>query len=510
MLRLYVLFLCVLFSLISSHAFGQILDTESEAAQVNEAIDQAVRFLKSRQLADGSWDDTTYKVGASALCTLALISSGLKKDDPAVSKALVFLRKYSPDSKEMYRPVYSVSLQTMVFSLADPQRDKALIRKNVDWLQKQQNSSDKMDNLQLGGWGYGNDPGYADISNTQFAILALYEAERVGVTCDPKVWQLAKTYVENMQTSEGRMGGWGYSRTSRSATGSLTCGGLASLIIAAGMVDQGSAFAEGNDIYCCLDGDTKDAINIRRGFAWMESNFSTTTNPKGGNSWLYYYLYGVERVGRMTGHRFIGNKDWYRNGAESLLKFRMGKTHWAGSPGESDLIATSFALLFLSKGRRPILLSKIQYGEDGSWNAHPQDINHLTQFVEKQWKMDMTWQTIDWELATEEDLLQSPVLYICGNQNPLMRDREKADVIVAKLRKYLDLGGFIFAEAYQDDETFDAGFRALMKRVLPEDDYEFRLLEEDHPIWSAEIPVATNQIRPIEGIDFGCQTRVVY
>ena len=33
-----------------------------------------------------------------------------------------------------------------------------------------------------------------------------------------------------------------------------------------------------------------------------------------------YYLYGVERVGRLTGRRFIGGHDWYREGADYLVR----------------------------------------------------------------------------------------------------------------------------------------------------------------------------------------------
>ncbi len=481
--------------------------------EVNDQIDRAVIYLKGRQNRDGSWGRANdHIVGYTALNAMALLSSGTSPQEPAIQKALAYLRKFPPEKVPVSAAIYCVSLQTMVYCLAEPERDKLLIRKNVDWLQGWQVKSDKSNTK--GGWGYGREaPGstYADVSNSQFAVLALYEAERVGVNCDPSVWTDAKTYWEKMQSG----GAWGYTGSS-AATGSRTCAGIASLLIASGMSDQGGAAVKGEQIECCLDSNATSATIIQQGLNWIGREFSPAVNPRGSGMYYYYYMYGVERVGRMTGHRFLGSHDWYREGTKELMRRAQFAASWGGdgdrlAHGEDELLATPFALLFLSKGRRPLLLSKIQYEiDDNSWNIHPQDVNHLTQFVEKQWKMDLTWQTVHWEHASAEDLLQSPVLYLCGNKNPLPHDKDRADKIVEKLRQYLDQGGFIFAEAYGDDESFDDGFRSLMRKVLPEEEYELRLLDQDHPVWSAEIAVAPSQIRPIEGIDFGCQTSVIY
>ena len=473
--------------------------------EVNDLIDRSVRFLKGRQNRDGSWGTNDAQiVGYTSLNALALLSCGATPRDPAIQRALTYLRQYPPEKIAGGSRTYCVSLQTMVYGLAEPERDKLLIRKNVDWLQKTQ----VKDGNNKGGWGYGRDgefPTSADVSNAQFAILALYEAERVGVTCEAAVWADAKGYWERMQSG----GQWGYTGPS-GATGSRISAGIASLLISSGMSEQGGAAVRGENIECCLDSAAASATIIQQGLNWLGREFTPVNNPRGGSHYYFYYMYGVERVGRMTGRRFFGEKDWYREGTKELMRRAQFAASWsAGS--EDDLIATPFALLFLSKGLRPLLLSKIQYEiGDESWNIHPQDINQLTQFVEKQWKMDLTWQTVHWEHATVEDLLQSPVLYLCGNKNPLPRDRDRADRIIERLRQYLDRGGFIFAEAYGDDESFDTGFRSLMRRVLPEEEYELRLLDKDHPVWDAEIVVSPSQMRPIEGVDFGCQTSVIY
>jgi hypothetical protein len=208
----------------------------------------------------------------------------------------------------------------------------------------------------------------------------------------------------------------------------------------------------------------------------------------------------------MTNQRFIGNHDWYREGTAKILQLQDpidGGWHGLGCPDESD---TAFALLFLSKGRRPVLMSKLEFGDRDSWNMHPNDVNNMTLFAETQWKTEMTWQSINLEHAAADHLLQSPVLYLSGkSSNGLLTDSN-----VEKLRTYLDHGGFLLAEAQPNDTTFDSGFRELMSRVFPEPGYELQLLDRNHPVWNAEIAVDPEQIRRIEGIPFGCRTSVVY
>ena len=74
------------------------------------------------------------------------------------------------------------------------------------------------------------------------------------------------------------------------------------------------------------------------------------------------------------------------------------------------------ALLFLAKGRRPIVMAKVKYGENDDWNQHRRDAAHLTEYTEEAWNLGLTWQVMDPEKATVEDLLQAPVLYISGSQ----------------------------------------------------------------------------------------------
>ena len=105
-----------------------------DAAQVLDAIDRGVAYLKREQLPRGRWNEMTgYDGGVTALCTLALLNSGVRVDDPVVRKALDYLRGLKLDK------TYTVALQTMVLAAAEPKKDMLLIRRNVRWLEATSN-----------------------------------------------------------------------------------------------------------------------------------------------------------------------------------------------------------------------------------------------------------------------------------------------------------------------------------------------------------------------------------
>ena len=473
---------------------------EITAQQVRKAIDRGVAHLKSKQHKDGTWPDfaANQEGGVTALCTLAMLNAGVDPEDDSLKRALDWLRDHRLSS------TYSVGLQTMVFARAGPSKYRLLIDRNVKFFEKNQNANGP----RTGAWGYPGQTG-GDNSNSQFALLALHEASRAGVKVRPQTWRLAKQYWEDCQNADGS---WGYWK-GRPGTGSMTCAGIASLIIVNDKVHQTDAKVVGEKISCCNRGELEDD-RVRGAVEWLSRNFRITGNPGPyPKQWGLYYLYGLERVGRLTAQRFIGEHDWYREGADYLVSHEIAAANYwkgVGHAENNDLIATSLALLFLSKGRRPVLIAKLQHPPGDDWDQHRADIANITKYVEQQWKLDMTWQVINLGAATVDDLGQAPVLFYSGKNNPLPRGRAQLERLAGKIRGYLDRGGFLLAEANCGGQGFDQGFRALMEKVFPEPEYRLRLLPPEHPIWRAEKPVDPQFLRPLLGIDFGCRTSVVY
>ena len=136
--------------------------------------------------------------GETALCVLALLDAGLEPDEEHIQRALAQTQLADRDLPT----TYARSLQTMVFCRADPVRYSQQIHANYLWLQQNQIA----DGPRKGAWSYPG--GNGDNSNSQFALLALYEAQRAfdamhdsmhaGVQIDPAVWRLRQGLLERL------------------------------------------------------------------------------------------------------------------------------------------------------------------------------------------------------------------------------------------------------------------------------------------------------------------------
>ncbi|MGI9517191.1 MAG: hypothetical protein ACR2NP_09105 [Pirellulaceae bacterium] len=161
---------------------------ELSAQRVASAINQGVRYLKREQNTGGYWTrNPQHRGGIAALVTLSLLNSGVPPDDRAVTRAISYL-----DGLDLERgrvSVYSVSLMTMVYCMADPDSRRQRIRECVEYLTETQVMRGGNDR---GGWSYSRSRGRPDASNSQFALLALHEASLIGIEVDQEVWQAAQ------------------------------------------------------------------------------------------------------------------------------------------------------------------------------------------------------------------------------------------------------------------------------------------------------------------------------
>jgi hypothetical protein len=471
-----------------------VMAVELDVATVNRSLNRGVEYLRRTQNDRGGWEEFGgQSCGLTALCTLALLNCGLTRDDPTIVKAMQYLR--SREANE----TYSVSLQTLVYCQLGAFGDLPRIRRNVEWLVGQQ--------LDDGAWNYGQGRGGGDPSNAQFAILALGAAEDIGVEVDLKVFQKSLDYWLPRQDKSGS---WNY-MSGRRPSGSMTCAGISSVLITRSKLTPGSASIRGDQIVCC--GDDPDNDPVEMGLNWLGENFSTIVNPGGESQTVFYYLYALERVGRLSGQRFIGQYDWYREGASRLIDNQdefLG--FWRSeSPFEPSSVATSFALLFLAKGKRQVVVGQLQYSDDSKWRQHPQAIAPLVRQIERDWARDLTWQTVTLKQATVVDLLQAPVIVITGN-GPLGISPEESKV----LGDYVLQGGTILFDADAGMGCGpDTSFRQDADRLCRDwfDGVGLERLPPEHPVWSAQRNVDVKWIAEdqwIEGIDACCRTSVFY
>ena len=226
------------------------------AEKANKAIDRGVAFLKNQfKVNNNRWPEyAAVPGGIPALCTLALLQSGLPPEDPVVQQSLEQLR--AMDNLQM---VYARSLVTMALCAAEPKRDRLQIQQHVKWLEEAQVQQGN----HQGGWSYNSGQTTSDPSNSQFALMGLHEAEQVGIEVDSATFQRALDYWLKRQDPAG---GWRY-QSGIPPSLSMTCAGISSLVIASGKLGNGDSRIVNNRVECCSE--QADEEPLQRGINYL-------------------------------------------------------------------------------------------------------------------------------------------------------------------------------------------------------------------------------------------------
>lgn len=289
------------------------------AGTINEAIDACRDYLEKKQGANGSWkdvDNVGLAAGYTAFCAYALVKSGTPKDDPVIKKAIAFLKSSDLDM------TYTIASTIMLLETVDVATHAAWIKELATKLIRWQAN---------GTWTY--EAGNGDLSNTQYGALGLWAAARAGMPIDKKVWRELGNALSKFNNPDGSFNYHIPVRRNAKSSGTI----------------EMTAAATGLALICqrMLKGDqlstrTLTALGpmIPKGLGWMGRGFTPEVSP--------YALYGIERVGSLTGQPLIGRHDWYVSGAKVLLGFQEDD----GSIDEhhgGPLAGTALALLFLRR-----------------------------------------------------------------------------------------------------------------------------------------------------------------
>jgi hypothetical protein len=497
-------------SIIWSSAPSTAADLSPQA--VRKSITRAQNFLKRSQNGDGSWSmgsANRYRTGVSSLTVLALINSGLTEKDRSVAKGLEYLRDVGDPGFTYERSLLISALVAAKAGAKDRARILSMARELED--------SQILRGNNAGLWSYGGRDDLinlgGDRSNGQFAVLGLRDAANAGIPVGRKTWDRVRDNWRRFQNPDG---GWGYAGRGKS-TGSMTVAGISTLVIAESMLRDGKKDANPDGSAKCCGGEEADK-SLEKGVKWLAGHFAVGHNPS-DNSWPLYYLYGLERAGRLSGRRFFGEHDWYREGAGHLVRTQSPRGLWQGegSAESSPVVATSFSLLFLSKGMAPVLINKLDYASPSgdatadNWNLHRNDARYLTEHISglAKWPRLLTSQVVEMKKLAPKTgaavLSQSKMLYLSGQDRPVV-SLEQAKI----LREYVAQGGFIFAVNNCNGSGFEEGFRDLVEnRMYPEGDAKLVRLPPGHPIYRSEYLLDSEKVE-LYGVDMGCRTAIVF
>ncbi|MBN2583078.1 MAG: DUF4159 domain-containing protein [Planctomycetes bacterium] len=491
--------------------------TDITDAHVRMSIDYGIRYLKSLQSRDGrigTRNDVmnySYPVGQTALALLAMLEGGLTLEDRNARAAYTYVAENPVDK------TYEVALIAMVLAKLPKQQNDRGKQKTMEKLVARFADSQATDGMwtywllppnkvpprEKGGWGrvvgstWRGAFASGDNSNTQFAVLALWELAKYGIEIPEPTLRRAIEHYVRTQTAGG---GWSYILKPEKYKHpeihpSMSATGLASLYILRDLLGEtGERKFNGTSSPQCgaagkYDQAIEDAFNrvvrdlgVTNGLIEL---FGGPPFPRSG-----YYSYAVGRIGAAGGRKRLGDHDWYREGAWYFLKNQQRDGSW--NTGYNEPIETSLAVLFLAKGRAPFIIHKLQWR--GDWNRHPRDAANFVRYAENTFEQRFRWQIVGTDSEVEE-WLEAPILFISGHESPRLFDEKEKK----KLRQFVESGGTILADNCCKSKEFDEGFRGLMKDLFPET--ELRELQPPHRVFQSHFKLKPVSTHPLLGLD---------
>ena len=161
----------------------------------------------------------------------------------------------------------------------------------------------------------------------------------------------------------------------------------------------------------------------------------------------------------------------------------------------------------------PAVVVKIKTGELDDWATDQNDINNLLVWMQQKLKINFSYE----EKPLSEINLNAerlPMLYRTGHNAFSFSSGERA-----RLREYLLKGGFMYFDACCGRQGFVDSARKELAKMFPE--RPLRKLAPDHPLYrcyydvalvayTASTGIAGMSPPPLEGIDIGCRTAVVF
>ena len=456
-------------------------------AQVQAGIERMRAWLYQEQdPATGSWESGEWTeaqrqpyhaTGQTALITYALLLSGESHQSPRLAKAIEFLQNHRVES------TYLASMRAHIWA-ALPDEYLPRLAEEVALLESA---------MEEGRFHYQPDHPNWSNSLTQYGVLGLWEHRKRGGRVEDRTWEAVGRHMLEQQNDDG---GWGYNNTSARGGGKSTASMTSAGVVVLQILQQELLRQE-------KEANPTMAEAIKRGEAWLDQRFVPGQNEGLGDRYRFYTLYGIERIALAGGISRLNGRDWFESGAQYILEEEAGRGFVTSTPSAemSRRIATAFALSFLSRGRVPVWVSKLEVpaaaepaadpaaarrnrrgGRDDDAvltqrGRRPNDVFFLTRFLSDQRQAELNWQVVSVD-EPADDWLRAPVLYWS-----LPEPVELSEARRQRIKDYLDRGGTLLLNIEgRQDRRMSQWVEELCAGLYPS--LELADVEADHPLAS--------------------------
>jgi len=335
--------------------------------EANASIDRGVDFLLSTQNADGSWT-MQHEPAITSLAAIALFNSHSEGREEKIAASVAKARKFVltrvqkngsiAGSKSKYVN-YSTAICLSGLAIINNPADEQVMRKARHFLIGLQEKG--KDNPKFkGGIGYGSaGPGYPDLSNTSWALEALYltdylDTEAAGAdTKDIKrsnlAWADAIKFlaaVQNVPESADEQWIVNKEKDSKNDGGFIYKPGDSKVNSKFKIEDKKGLRSYGSMTYAGLKSMIyaklkRDDFRVKAASEWARNNYTLTENPQMGPEGHYYYLQSFAKAHAALGTDVVTTPDgkqhsWRVDLIKQLLGSQKGNGCWINDANDKN------------------------------------------------------------------------------------------------------------------------------------------------------------------------------
>lgn len=129
----------------------------------------------------------------------------------------------------------------------------------------------------------------------------------------------------------------------------------------------------------------------------------------------------------------------------------------------------------VGKNSSPFKIARLKYSGGGDWYNDPSAEVNMMEYLRKNTTIDVDEPKFYTVSVSSDEIFNYPFILITGHGNIELTQQE-----AARLRKYCETGGFIFAD---DDYGMDEAFRREVRKIFPGE--EMKELPFNHPLYSS-------------------------